>query len=96
VLAVAAALVVPKLTARAPAESVAKVPARPTSLVQFDLAGAESQLFLDGSPLPSNPIALGTGEFHTVTAVAGGRVVGTEKFVVDQPRKTVRVRVARK
>ena len=96
VLVVAAALVVPKLTAREPAESVAKVPARPTSLVQFDLAGVESQLFLDGSPLSSNPIALGTGEFHTVTAVAGGRVVGTEKFVVDQPRKTVRVRVARK
>jgi len=66
------------------------------AMVHFDLAGAESQLFLDGSPLPSNPIALGTGEFHTVTAVSEGRVVGTEKFVVDQPRKTVRVRGGRK
>jgi serine/threonine-protein kinase len=73
-----------------------KAPPRPTALVQFDLAGAQSQLFLDGSPLPSNPVALGTGEFHTVTAVAGGRVVGTEKFLVDRPRKTVRVRVGSK
>jgi serine/threonine-protein kinase len=68
---------------------------RPTAVVQFDVS-AESQLFLDGSPLASNPIALATGEFHTVTAVAGGRVVGTEKFLVDQPKKTVRVRVGRR
>jgi tRNA A-37 threonylcarbamoyl transferase component Bud32 len=95
VLVAAAALLVPRLGSR-PEIAVNHPPARPTALVQFDLAGAQSQLFLDGSPLPSNPIALGTGEFHTVTAVAGGRVVGTEKFLVDQPRKTVRVRVGRK
>jgi serine/threonine protein kinase len=96
-LALAALLLVPRLTGGPQARELAvQAPARPTALVQFDLGGARSQLFLDGSPLPSNPIALGTGEFHTVTAVADGRVVGTEKFLVDQPRKTVRVRVGRK
>jgi serine/threonine protein kinase len=97
VLAAAGLLLVPRLTGQPSAESVvARAPARPTALVHFDLAGAHSQLFLDGSPLASNPIALGTGELHTVTAVSGGRVVGTEKFLVDQPQKTVRVRIDRK
>jgi len=95
VLAAAGLLVVPRLTG--PAEPAATLaPARPTSMVHFDLGGADSQLFLDGSPLASNPIALGSGELHTVTAVSGGRVVGTEKFLVDQPQKTVRVRIDRK
>jgi serine/threonine protein kinase len=97
VLAVAGLLVVPKLLSRPEPEPVAaRAPARPTAMVTFDLGGAHSQLFLDGSPLASNPVALGTGELHTVTAVSGGRVVGTEKFLVDQPQKTVRVRVERK
>jgi tRNA A-37 threonylcarbamoyl transferase component Bud32 len=95
VLALAGAMLIPQLKGKPQAE-VARGPARPSAMVQFDLAGAESELFLDGSPLASNPIALGTGEFHTVTAVSQGRVVGTEKFLVDQPRKTVRVRVGRK
>jgi serine/threonine-protein kinase len=95
VLAVGAVLLATRLTAR-PDPELAAASGRPTAVVHFDLAGDESQLFLDGSPLPSNPIALGTGEFHTVTAVSQGRVVGTEKFLVDQPRKTVRVRVGRK
>jgi hypothetical protein len=98
VLAVAGLVALPKrVSVRESGEVVAaeRAPARPTGMVHFDVT-AESELFLDGSPLASNPIALGTGEFHTVTAVAGGRVVGTEKFLVDQPRKTVRVRVGRK
>ena len=81
---------------RRPESIATPAAARPISTVTFDLAGANSQLFLDGSPLASNPIALGTGELHTVTAVSGGRVVGIEKFLVDEPQKTVRVRVDRK
>jgi hypothetical protein len=97
VLALTGLLVIPKLLARPDAEPLAvRASARPTAMVTFDLAGVQSQLFLDGSPLPSNPIALGTGELHTITAVSGGRVVGTEKFLVDQPQKTVRVRIDRK
>jgi hypothetical protein len=88
------ALVVPRLT-RQPEPAVAAAETRPTGLVEFVVPG-DSQLFLDGSPLPSNPIALAQGGFHTVTAVAGGRVVGTEKFQVDQARKTIRVRVGAK
>jgi serine/threonine protein kinase len=78
------------------ANDIRSAAARPMALVHFDLGGAESQLFLDGSPLASNPITLGSGELHTITAVAGGRVVGIEKFLVDQPQKTVRVRVERR
>jgi hypothetical protein len=96
VLAAAAAFAFPRLSVQTPGQSTATpAAARPTALVEFQVPG-DSQLFLDGSPLVSNPIALGEGEFHTVTAVAGGRVVGTEKFLVDQPRKTIRVRIERK
>jgi serine/threonine protein kinase len=94
VLGVTVALV-PRLMNRQPASAGDGAARRPTAVVQFDVNGAGSQLFLDGAPLASNPIALATGEFHTVTAMAGGHVVGTEKFLVDQA-KTVRVRVGRR
>jgi hypothetical protein len=95
VLGAAAAVALPRL-GRRDAESAVQIAAtRPTAVVQFDLGGGASQLFLDGAPLAANPIALATGEFHTVTAVAGGQVVGTEKFLVDRA-KTVRVRVGRR
>jgi tRNA A-37 threonylcarbamoyl transferase component Bud32 len=91
-LALGAVLLASRPSANRSAEPIAAAN-RATALVEFDVPGQGRQLFLDGSPLASNPIALGEGEFHTVTAVTDGRVVGIEKFKVDQPRKTVRVRV---
>jgi serine/threonine protein kinase len=67
---------------------------RPTALVSFDVTPRGSRLYLDGVPLASNPISLGTGEVHTVTAVAVGYDVGASKFLVNQA-KTVRLKLER-
>jgi hypothetical protein len=90
-LAAAAFYGVPRLTA---ARDVAQAVARPTALVQFDVTPRGSQLYLDGAPLASNPISLGKGEMHTVTAVASGYDVAASKFFVDEP-KTVRLKLER-
>jgi hypothetical protein len=64
------------------------------ALVEFDVTPRGSRLFLDGVPLGSNPVSLGRGEVHTVTAVADGYEVGASKFFVDQA-KTVRLKLQR-
>jgi serine/threonine protein kinase len=95
VLAAAGVALGPGLLARArqadlPAAAAAE--ARPMAMVQFDVSPRGSRLYLDGAPLVSNPVSLGKGEVHTVTAVAEGYDVGASKFFVDQA-KTVRLKL---
>jgi hypothetical protein len=96
-LAVAGAVAVvvgPRVLKSAPEPAPVSVEAPPRALVQFDVSPQGSQLFLDGAPLVSNPVSLGKGEMHTVTAVAQGYDVGASKFFVDQA-KTVRLKLER-
>jgi hypothetical protein len=94
--ALAGVLVVPRLTGSARSPGAATAPARETSVVSFEVVPRASQLFLDGAPLSSNPVTLGRGEVHTVTAAAPGYDVAVEKFFVDSPTKTVRLQLARR
>ena len=64
------------------------------AVVEFDVTPRGSRLFLDGTPLASNPVVLGRGEVHTVTAVAEGYDIGAHKFLVDQA-KTVHLKLER-
>ena len=90
-----AVMVGPRLLDRRTAEgtaSAATTPAaaaRETAVVRFEVYPTTSQLFLDGAPLASNPVTLGKGEVHTVTAAAPGHEMAVEKFFVDKATKTV-------
>jgi serine/threonine protein kinase len=93
ILGAAALYAAPAVTKAVGQKAATALPAaRPTALVQFDVTPRGSQLFLDGAPLSSNPIALGQGEVHTVSGVAAGYEVGNFKFLVDQA-KTVRLKL---
>jgi serine/threonine protein kinase len=57
-------------------------------LMKFETTPA-AKLYLDGSPLPTNPIGLGKGTLHTITAIADGHETYVEKFSVSDSRTLI-------
>jgi len=52
------------------------------ALVRFEVTPSTTHVFLDGLQLASNPVALGKGERHIVTAVADGYQMVEQEFQV--------------